>query len=113
MSAVMIRSVANVESTTGARLKRQCLPEILIGAERVPNFGLVARNSHCESLTEESRTINHARIRVLSVDNHSLLREGVATIINDQSDMLVVAQASDGREAIQQFRAHRPDITLL
>ena len=73
----------------------------------------VARNSRCESLTGQNSTIDHARIRVLSVDNHPLLREGVATIINDQSDMFVVAQASDGREAIQQFRAHRPDITLL
>ena len=57
--------------------------------------------------------IDQARIRVLSVDNHPLLREGIAAIINDQPDMLVVAQAADGREAIQQFRAHRPDITLL
>ena len=52
-------------------------------------------------------------VRVLSVDNHPLFREGIAAIINDQPDMLVVAQAADGREAIQQFRAHRPDITLL
>ncbi len=57
--------------------------------------------------------IDQARIRVLSVDNHPLLREGIAAIINNQPDMLVVAQAADGREAIQQFRAHRPDITLL
>ena len=113
MSAVMIRSVANFESSSGARLKRQCQPRMLTGAERVPNFGPIAQINRCEALTGQNRMIDQARIRVLSVDNHPLLREGVATIINHQSDMLVVAQATDGREAIQQFRANRPDITLL
>ncbi|HEX4169631.1 MAG TPA: response regulator transcription factor [Bryobacteraceae bacterium] len=56
---------------------------------------------------------NEARIRVLTVDDHPLLREGIAAIINDQSDMLVVAQAANGHEAIQKFRVHRPDVTLM
>ena len=57
--------------------------------------------------------IDHVCIRVLSVDDHPLFLEGVGTIVNDQPDMLVVAQAADGREAIERFRAYRPDVTLL
>jgi DNA-binding NarL/FixJ family response regulator len=53
------------------------------------------------------------RIRVFCVDDHPLLREGIATLINNQPDMLVVGQASTGREAIQGFREHRPDVTLM
>jgi DNA-binding NarL/FixJ family response regulator len=53
------------------------------------------------------------RIRVFSVDHQALVREGIATIINAEPDMLVVAQASTGRDAIQMFREHRPDVMLL
>jgi DNA-binding NarL/FixJ family response regulator len=52
-------------------------------------------------------------IRVLSVDDHPLLRGGIAALIGNQTDMEVVAEACNGREAVEQFRKHRPDITLM
>ena len=52
-------------------------------------------------------------IRILAVDDHSLVREGIATFIAGQPDMRLVAEASNGREAIHQFREHRPDVTLM
>jgi len=52
-------------------------------------------------------------IRVLSVDDHALLRDGIAALIANQSDMELVAEASNGREAIEMFRKHNPDVTLM
>jgi DNA-binding NarL/FixJ family response regulator len=52
-------------------------------------------------------------IRVLSVDDHPLLRDGIAALIGNQSDMQLVAEASNGLEALEQFRKHHPDITLM
>ena len=53
------------------------------------------------------------RIRVLCVDDHPLLREGIAAIINNQPDMLLAAEATNGTEGIERFRKHRPDVTLM
>ena len=52
-------------------------------------------------------------IRVLCVDDHPVVRQGIAALIGSQSDMAVVAEASSGREAVQQFRALKPDVTLM
>ena len=49
----------------------------------------------------------------LAVDDHPVLRQGIAALIGAQSDMTLVAEAANGREAIQQFRAHQPDVTLM
>jgi DNA-binding NarL/FixJ family response regulator len=52
-------------------------------------------------------------IRILSVDDHALLREGIAALVGNQSDMELAAEACNGREAVELFRKHRPDVTLM
>jgi YesN/AraC family two-component response regulator len=52
-------------------------------------------------------------IRVLTVDDHALLRDGIAALIGDQSDMELVGEASNGQEAVELFRQHHPDVTLM
>ncbi len=54
-----------------------------------------------------------SQIRILSVEDHPVFREGLSTIIGSQPDMLLVAQATNGVEAMEEFRRHRPDITLM
>jgi DNA-binding NarL/FixJ family response regulator len=52
-------------------------------------------------------------IRVMAADDHPLVRQGIASLVEDQPDMTLVAEASNGREAIHQFRTHQPDVTLM
>lgn len=66
-----------------------------------PRFGLVGQNAR------------KGLIRVLCVDEHPLLRDGIAALLGSQTDMELVAEACNAREALQQFRDHRPDITLM
>jgi DNA-binding NarL/FixJ family response regulator len=57
--------------------------------------------------------MNQATIRILAVDDHPLFRSGIAALLATQPDINLVAEASNGREAIEKFREHRPDITLM
>jgi len=55
----------------------------------------------------------HDLIRILTVDDHPLLRKGIAALVNGEPDLKLVAEASNGKEAIEAFRSHRPDVTLM
>src|SRR5450432_3227411 len=58
-------------------------------------------------------SISPSLIRIFTVDDHALLREGIAALVDAEPDMKLVAEASNGEEAIEKFRLHRPDITLM
>jgi signal transduction histidine kinase len=58
-------------------------------------------------------TVDLTRIQVLCVDDHPIVRQGIAMLLSAEPDMALVAEAANGREAIQQFRTHRPDVTLM
>jgi len=58
-------------------------------------------------------SIDPRPIRILTVDDHALLRGGIAALVNAEPDMRLVAEASNGQEAIERFRLHRPDVTLM
>jgi len=58
-------------------------------------------------------TADVSKIRILTVDDHPIVRQGIAGLIAIQADMLLVGEASNGRDAIQQFRTHHPDLTLM
>jgi len=66
-----------------------------------------------KNVPDDNLITGASRIRVLSVDDHPLMQEGITAIINSQSDMWMVATASNGKEAIEAYRALRPDITLM
>jgi len=80
----------------------------------VINVTYLGEICHSESAAcGRKSAIMNARIRVFSVDDHPLVREGIALVINAQPGMQMVAQASNGHEAIERFREHKPDVTLM
>src|SRR5579864_2628805 len=96
----------------GPRSSLPCLPAGLMprrrpGASHGYAGGCLAK-SRGQRMSEAC-----AVIRILTVDDHPLIREGIAHLVARESDMQVVAEADNGREAIQQFRMHRPDVTLM
>jgi DNA-binding NarL/FixJ family response regulator len=67
-----------------------------------------------EGMSKEAMTTSStSQIRILSVDDHPVVRQGIAGLLGVQPNMVVVGEASNGREAIQQFRMHHPDVTLM
>src|SRR6266481_5627281 len=80
---------------------------------RVADFGSGERRLENPMGSSPKTGTSPTVIRVLSVDDHALIREGVAALIANQKDMSLVGEASNGREAIEQFRSHRPDVTLM
>jgi DNA-binding NarL/FixJ family response regulator len=58
-------------------------------------------------------SIDPCPIRILAVDDHALVRRGIAALVNAECDMKLVAEATDGHDAIEKFRLHRPDVTLM
>jgi DNA-binding NarL/FixJ family response regulator len=72
----------------------------------------VAIDGGC-STGEEAMAVVPDMIRILTVDDHPLLREGIATLVNAEADMKIVAEAATGEEAIELFRKYRPEVTLM
>lgn len=91
------------------------LPRIVGNSAAQPRRALGTFVHAAESRADfgDNQMSAHNIIKIMTVDDHHLIREGIATIIHNQPDMRLVSQASSGPDAIRQYREHRPDITLM
>jgi DNA-binding NarL/FixJ family response regulator len=79
----------------------------------MPNHLAHAGRFSGEGALDGAMTVNSNSIRILAVDDHPLFRSGIGSLLGTQRDMKLVAEASNGRQAIEQFRIHHPDVTLM
>lgn len=85
----------------------------LIGARQSRALGAVLDDTLVDCANKEALVADVKPIRILSVEDHPVFRQGLATVIEAEPDMVLVAQAANGVEAIAEFRRHRPDVTLM
>ena len=112
-------SALNVDANLNIRGGVGSAPEVdfrVLGLDSLSRKPASQLGSFWSPITEKGgleKMLNTKKIRILAVDDHPLLREGIAKVINGEEDMQLVGDAANGREVVELFRRHRPDITLM